>query len=439
MRSRNLWAGFIVAVATTGCAEFRAPTTWFDKPLPTETVRNPVQRLVTVWQATEGPGLEGLPGRGFAGQILFFPHYGETPVKIEGDVRIYVFDDNGSIEDQAKPLHQFDFPDGSLNEQLVPGSLGPTYQVFIPYTRKGPQEAKCSLRMRYIPKVGNTVYSEVVQVTLPGSQRPRGDAIVAVPQRSVPRVSTGDDIDTFRLDRSRHEVGRFDAIRRASAEEPSRFADASATAAGRSDVEASQAARIAELERRLAEQLGGTVTQASHRIPEDDRRDSFVDRSESSSPVRESAFDRDQPRYKPLGFSRPAVPTRDFGADDERFAPRNANDDQTAGRPVPAEPAGHPFAPEPAKGPSIEAAGTAYQHRESYDGRSTATSGASPQKRFRLTGRPQAESSDRVDGRGVRFGAGSLDGRSAELDRSFSLDSEAWNGDDEDAGSREIR
>ncbi len=197
--SRLLVTGLLLA-SLVGCAEFRAPTSWIGLPgsIPRATARNPASRIVAIWQPADGRNLNGLPGRGFAGQILFFPAKGEAPIAVDGDVRIYVFDDQGSPEEQMKPMHQFDFAGGSWEAQLVEGSLGPAYQVFIPYTRKGTHRAKCSLRIRLQPEVGTALYSEVIDVVLPGPDSPAAPEPIV----STPRPTTRTPTTSIQLTRA---------------------------------------------------------------------------------------------------------------------------------------------------------------------------------------------------------------------------------------------
>src|SRR5262249_24611805 len=132
--------------------------------------KNPVIRIMGLWQTAEGMW-EGRTMRGFSGQILFFGQNSDVPAQVDGDVRIYVFDDQGSADDQVKAIHEFNFPAASWNALLSKGPLGATYSLFVPYTRPGIHEANCTLRIRYIPaRGGMPVYSEMVNVQLSGTK-----------------------------------------------------------------------------------------------------------------------------------------------------------------------------------------------------------------------------------------------------------------------------
>ncbi|HUQ72106.1 MAG TPA: hypothetical protein VM165_21445, partial [Planctomycetaceae bacterium] len=129
-------------LAASGCATLQFP--WDDK-IPEASKKNPVMQVTCLWEPSEGRNPDGAPCRGFAGQILFLGNKGGTPVKVDGSVMVYLFDDQGtSEEEQAAPIHQYSFDAVAWSQHLRVGSMGPTYHVFIPYTRKGVYQANCS-------------------------------------------------------------------------------------------------------------------------------------------------------------------------------------------------------------------------------------------------------------------------------------------------------
>lgn len=132
---------------------------------------NPVVDVVCLWEPAEGRGLDNLPTRGFAVQMLFLTRGNPEPAQVNGTLRVYVFDDQGTLEEQSKPLHQFDIEGEALQKYLTETNFGPAYQLFIPYTRKGTHEARCGLRVKYTPSGGGPpVYSKMAEITLPGAK-----------------------------------------------------------------------------------------------------------------------------------------------------------------------------------------------------------------------------------------------------------------------------
>ena len=135
------------------------------------TPEQPPVRMIAMWEPAEGHGVDGMPTRGFAGQILFVGNE-KSSLAVKGNVAVYVFDDVGSAEEQSKPIHRFDFSSEAWNLHRHNGSLGTTYNVFIPYTRKDwIYQTQCSLLIRYKTEQGD-LNSEMVVVTLPGPRVP---------------------------------------------------------------------------------------------------------------------------------------------------------------------------------------------------------------------------------------------------------------------------
>ena len=153
-----------------GCATFQMP--FGDRTLKASAT-NPAVEILCFWQHGEGQDPDGNPCKGFLGNILFLSRQSSAPVVIEGDVRIYLYDDHGTTEEQTKPIHQFDFDNASWAVHLGKTPLGPTYSVFVPYTKRGVTEARCTLRVRLKPKYGPTIYSDFSNLPLNGNKKPQ--------------------------------------------------------------------------------------------------------------------------------------------------------------------------------------------------------------------------------------------------------------------------
>ncbi len=199
---QNRWTVFLtvswLAASLAGCAStglFKSSKNDFPKAGP----KHPVTHLVGVWQPAMGP-FENRTMRGFTGQVLFFSEGSDQPVQVDGDVRIYVFDDQGSPEQQVVPIHELTITAAEWSSLLSRGPLGATYNIFIPYIRPGNHEAKCALRIRYIPKGGGpAAYSDMVNICLEGKKK------------AVPADSPAKDDDTA-------VTGQGDSARSANSE-----------------------------------------------------------------------------------------------------------------------------------------------------------------------------------------------------------------------------
>lgn len=170
---KHILAGVLLAILATGCSTLESVPNSLTKlkNAPKATRTNPAVRIMGLWQPGEGDGIDGTVGRGFVGQIYFFTGQSESPVVVSGDVRVYVFDDAGTPDQQKKPIHQFDFKDGAWQGYQSESAIGPCYNIYVPYTRKGGFAAHCQLRMRLTRPDGSQLFSEMTEVQLAGIPR----------------------------------------------------------------------------------------------------------------------------------------------------------------------------------------------------------------------------------------------------------------------------
>ncbi|HUG19453.1 MAG TPA: hypothetical protein VMM56_10770 [Planctomycetaceae bacterium] len=158
----------LTLLVTTGCSSLPLER-WFGSQEAVASPANPAVDVVCLWEPSEGRDLRGLPRRGMKGQIMFFTHGTNSPVVVNGDVKVYQFDNYGPRESWDKPVHQFEFSAAQWNSFLAQGMLGPTYNVFIPYMRKHPEQVNVTLQLRFTPHDGSRViYSKTANTALPG-------------------------------------------------------------------------------------------------------------------------------------------------------------------------------------------------------------------------------------------------------------------------------
>ncbi len=162
----------VMAPALAGCSgrntiSFNNWNPWKEKSAA------PVAKIICIWEASRGRDMNGSPARGVAGEISFITPNSSIPVKVDGDVEVYVFDNQGKREERTKPIHKFRFDSLSWNRHFIEsGSVGPSYNVFIPYTRKVVHQVEVSLSVRFIPKTGRqSVISSIDRIILPGPMK----------------------------------------------------------------------------------------------------------------------------------------------------------------------------------------------------------------------------------------------------------------------------
>jgi len=137
-----------------------------------------VSRILCLWEVAEGQGLDGNASRGFAGQILFFGYGDPSPVPVKGTVKIYEYDNYDSADLNPAPVHTFIFDNGGWNAHVTEGTLGYSYNVFIPYTVPNPDKAECGLKVEFIPDEGRSVSSPYTSIQLSGRQARRAETAV---------------------------------------------------------------------------------------------------------------------------------------------------------------------------------------------------------------------------------------------------------------------
>lgn len=192
----------------------------FGTKLEQETADNPVTQLIPVWTEGEGPGIKNQAmTRGFAGQVYFITENRGLPSEVKGGIRVYLFDDQGTEEEQAKPIYQFDFEPTAWQLHSTMTKLGPAYSLFIPYTRPGRHLAQCALRIRYTPPSGPAVFSEMATLTLPGVKKSDSEGEQATAKG--PLIDDGSTkMKTTRIDLT--DRSQNSTVKQVSAEEPQR-------------------------------------------------------------------------------------------------------------------------------------------------------------------------------------------------------------------------
>lgn len=160
--------------------------------------KHPALDAICMWSVAEGRNTNGIPTRGFSGRILFMDAR-RLPVAVKGKVRIYLFDDQGTLEEQSKPIHQFDFTPDAWNTHLLETPMGPAYQVFIPYQKRNSAGAKCALQLRMTPVAGPIVFSDMTEVKLPGSKDDFEEALTKTKESQRPE--TREELENFVADR----------------------------------------------------------------------------------------------------------------------------------------------------------------------------------------------------------------------------------------------
>ena len=169
----------LVLTAFSGCAMIPKPDLSVLKPA------GPVTKVVAAWEPAVSNGEK--PMRGFGGRVYFYDQDQTRPIKVDGTVVVYLFDEDGRTADDNKPDEGIVFDAKTLNSKGVytKSKLGHSYNLWVPLDAAGPEgpAKKVSLIVRYIPKQGASRVSSQSVVHLPGR---RSETFVAQTDRAAP-------------------------------------------------------------------------------------------------------------------------------------------------------------------------------------------------------------------------------------------------------------
>jgi hypothetical protein len=126
------------------------------------------ERLVATWTDTV-LNTAGQPSkRGFGGRIVFFQRESKDPVRVDGQLVVYAFDDTDREPHETHPARRNVFPAEDFARMESDSSLGASYSVFLPWDELGGPPKKISLITRFEPAKGAIVMGEQTRHYLPG-------------------------------------------------------------------------------------------------------------------------------------------------------------------------------------------------------------------------------------------------------------------------------
>jgi len=148
-----------------------------DEPTPPEI---PV-RMVSSWTDTVLNKTDRKPQRGFGGRLTFFGQDHETPVRIDGQLVVYAFEETEGQPRSTQPTRRFIFPREQFVRHESESTLGPSYSVWLPWDEVGGERKNISLIARFEPAGGPLIMGEQTRHLLPGR------AVMAISEAPSPK------------------------------------------------------------------------------------------------------------------------------------------------------------------------------------------------------------------------------------------------------------
>lgn len=157
------------AIAVVGCSSIKSGSHKFANPFAPKPIP---ARIIAYWQ----PGVQNLPSgeskRGFTGRVYFHDNKTTIPLKADGMVYIYAYDE--ACPDPSKMEADFciTYTPEMLKDRYSKSDFGHSYSVWVPWINQGDEQQKVSLFVKYIPNNGSAILSEQACVYLPGKDNP---------------------------------------------------------------------------------------------------------------------------------------------------------------------------------------------------------------------------------------------------------------------------
>ncbi len=130
-------------------------------------------KVVAIWTDTVATTAGQPPVRGFGGRLMFFEGNNDLPVKVEGTLIVYVFDETNRDPGNAKPDCKYVFTPEQLPKHYSKTKLGQhSYSFWIPWDLVGGFQKHFTLIVRFEPKNGPPVIGEQCKEMLPGPLAP---------------------------------------------------------------------------------------------------------------------------------------------------------------------------------------------------------------------------------------------------------------------------
>jgi len=126
------------------------------------------ERMVATWTDTTLSTVGQSPKRGFGGKLMFFKRGSDDPVRVEGNLVVYAFDETDRPDHETHPSRRYIFPLEEFIRHESDSTLGAAYSFWLPWDEIGGQQRHISLIAKFEPKEGPVVIGEQTRHLLPG-------------------------------------------------------------------------------------------------------------------------------------------------------------------------------------------------------------------------------------------------------------------------------
>ncbi len=152
-----------------GCLTSTAEGAWPSWPFDKDEQPGKPDKVVAFWTDTVLTQANRPATRGFGGRLMFFEGKKEKPIKVDGTLVVYAFDESDRDQNNAKPDRKYVFLPDQLPAHYSKSKIGHSYSVWIPWDAVGGMQKEITLIARFEPKEGSAVVGEQCRQLLPGA------------------------------------------------------------------------------------------------------------------------------------------------------------------------------------------------------------------------------------------------------------------------------
>ena len=144
-------------------------------------------RVTALWTDAVANTAGQPPVRGFGGRLMFYEGRSDTPVKVEGTLVVYAFDETDRDPNNAKPDCKYVITAEQLPKHYSKSKAGHSYSVWIPWDLAGGMQKEITLIVRLEPKEGSPVIGDQCREVLPGRlPPPLPNSMIPLPAQGGP-------------------------------------------------------------------------------------------------------------------------------------------------------------------------------------------------------------------------------------------------------------
>ena len=275
LRMPLLSGALVCVLLAQGCSSFDLKK---DIPWPLGDVDDPKAptKVVAVWTDTVLTRVGRPSQRGFGGRLMFYNSADDAPVKVDGTLIVYAFDEEGRKSADFKPDRKYVFTREQFPAHYSKSKIGHSYSVWVPWDEVGGPMRQISLIVRFTPVAGSVVVSEQARQMLPGippqEEGPAPSQARQAPLRPVghsavrPVSYDAEAADRPEEDQQRAEGGQNEARQKKTTttiDVPPRFGQGTPVATPRAGTIPAQGGRRDSAARTALSPLGEPARQAS--------------------------------------------------------------------------------------------------------------------------------------------------------------------------------